>query len=32
MKTAKLNRVDTQTWLAYTITRIPDYKITRVNG
>ena len=31
IETAKLNGVDPQTWLADTIARIPDYKITRVN-
>ncbi|MEM1364046.1 MAG: IS66 family transposase [Pseudomonadota bacterium] len=30
IETAKLNRVDPQTWLADTIARIPDYKITKV--
>lgn len=31
IETANLNGVDPQTWLADTIARIPDYKITRVN-
>jgi len=31
IETAKLNRVDPQSWLADTIACIPDYKITRVN-
>jgi len=31
IETAKLNGVDPQTWLADTIARIPDYKLTRVN-
>ena len=31
IETAKLNRVDPQTWLADTIARISDCKITRVN-
>ena len=30
IETAKLNSVDPQTWLADTIARIPDYKITEV--
>lgn len=30
IETAKLNSVDPQNWLADTIARIPDYKITRV--
>ena len=30
IETAKLNGVDPQTWLADTIARIPDYKITKV--
>lgn len=31
IETAKLNGVDPQTWIADTIARIPDYKITRVD-
>ena len=31
IETAKLNDIDPQKWLADTIARIPDYKITRVN-
>ena len=31
IETAKLNRVDPQAWLADTLARIPDYKITRVD-
>lgn len=31
IETAKLSGVDPQTWLADTLARIPDYKITRVN-
>ena len=31
IETAKLNGVDPQAWLADTIARIPDYKITRVD-
>ncbi|MDF1721105.1 MAG: transposase domain-containing protein, partial [Minwuia sp.] len=30
-ETAKLNAVDPQAWLADTLARIPDYKITRVD-
>ena len=30
IETAKLNAVDPQAWLADTIARIPDYKITKV--
>ncbi len=32
IETAKLNGVDPQAWLADTLARIPDYKITRVDG
>jgi hypothetical protein len=31
IETAKLNGVDPQAWLADTLARIPDYKITRIN-
>ena len=31
IETAKLNGVDPQRWLADTLARIPDYKITRVD-
>lgn len=31
IETAKLNGVDPKSWLADTLARIPDYKITRVN-
>ena len=31
IETAKLNRVDPHAWLADTLARIPDYKITRVD-
>ena len=31
IETAKLNRVDPQAWLADTLSRIPDHKITRVD-
>lgn len=31
IETAKLNGVDPQKWLADTLARIPDYKITKVN-
>lgn len=31
IETAKLNGVDPQHWLANTIARIPDYKITKVD-
>jgi hypothetical protein len=31
IETAKLNGVDTQAWLADTLARIPDYKITKVD-
>ncbi|SHF86454.1 IS66 C-terminal element [Loktanella atrilutea] len=31
IETAKLNDVDPQAWLADTLARIPDYKITRVD-
>lgn len=31
IETAKLNGVDPQGWLAETLARIPDYKITRVD-
>ena len=31
IETAKLNGVDPQAWLADTLSRIPDYKITRVD-
>lgn len=31
IETAKLNRVDSQGWLADTLARIPDYEITRVD-
>ena len=31
IETAKLNGVDPQAWLADTLARIPDYKITRVD-
>lgn len=31
IQTAKLNSVDPQAWLADTLTRIPDYKINRVD-
>ncbi len=31
IETAKLNGVDPQDWLADTLARIPDYKITRVD-
>lgn len=31
IETAKLNGVDPQTWLADTLARIPDYKITKVD-
>ena len=30
IETAKLNAVDSHAWLADTIARMPDYKITRV--
>ena len=30
IETAKLNGVDPQNWLADTLARIPDYKITKV--
>ena len=30
IETAKLNGVDSQTWLAGTLARLPDYKINRV--
>ena len=30
-KTAKLNAVDPHAWLADTLARIPDYKITKVD-
>ena len=29
--TAKLNHIEPQRWLANTLARIPDYKITRVD-
>jgi hypothetical protein len=32
IETAKLNGVDTQAWLDDTLARIPDYKITKVDG
>jgi len=32
IKTAKLNGVDPQAWLADTLACIPDYKITRVDN
>lgn len=31
IETAKLNGVNTQAWLADTLARIPDYKITKVD-
>lgn len=31
IETAKLNGVDPQAWLADTLARIPDYKLTRVD-
>jgi transposase len=31
IETAKLNGVDTQAWLADTLARISDYKITKVD-
>lgn len=31
IETAKLNGIDPQGWLADTLTRIPDHKITRVD-
>ena len=31
IETARLNSVDPQAWLADTLARIPDYKITRVD-
>ena len=31
IETAKLNAVDPQAWLADTIARIPDYKLTKVD-
>ena len=31
IETAKLNDVDPHAWLADTLARIPDYKITRVD-
>ncbi len=31
IETAKLNGVDPQAWLADTLARIPDWKITRVD-
>jgi len=31
IETVKLNSVDPQTWLAHTLARIPDHKITRVD-
>jgi transposase len=31
IETAKLNGVNPQAWLADTLARIPDYKITKVN-
>jgi transposase len=31
IETAKLNGVDPQAWLADTLARIPDYKITKVD-
>ncbi len=31
IETAKLNAVDPQAWLADTLARIPDYKITKVD-
>ena len=30
IETAKLNAVDPHAWLAHTLARIPDYKITKV--
>jgi hypothetical protein len=30
-ETAKLNGVDSQAWLAYTLARIPDYRITQID-
>ena len=32
IETAKLNGINPQAWLADTLARIPDYKITRVDG
>jgi hypothetical protein len=31
IETAKLNRVDPQAWLTYTLARIADQKITRLD-
>ena len=31
IETAKLNAIDPHAWLADTLARIPDYKITRVD-
>ncbi|RWR07715.1 transposase domain-containing protein, partial [Paenirhodobacter populi] len=31
IETAKLNAVDPRAWLADTLARIPDYKITKVD-
>lgn len=31
IETAKLNGVDPEAWLADTLARLPDHKITRVN-
>jgi transposase len=31
IETAKLNTVDPNAWLADTIARIPDYKITKID-
>ena len=31
IKTAKLNRIDPQAWLADTLARIPDHKINRID-
>ena len=31
IETAKLNGVDPQSWLANTLARIPDHKITRID-
>lgn len=31
IETAKLNDVDPHAWLADTLARIPDYKITRID-
>ena len=31
IETAKLNAVDPHAWLAYTLARIPDYKITKID-